>query len=127
MEASERDMAHANLPLYRNASGVYVFDAWVQEPRTTPLHSTSPSTPTSPKKKEEEGEEEKKKKKKTVAIRTESEGSDTSGSEATRTENHDDHEYAGKWKKVVKGRNSRLTAVEDDQIRPFGRLVPNWP
>ena len=73
-------------------------------------------------------EEEEPKKKKKVGIRVETD-SDNSGNEATRTINEDEHndEYAGKWKKVVKGKNSRLTAVEDDQIRPFGRLVPNWP
>ena len=38
-ELAAKHGTYDNLPLYRNASGVYVFDAWVQEPRTTPMHS----------------------------------------------------------------------------------------
>ena len=114
----------------------------MQEPRTTPKHSIgrkpvagqappasngqspSPSTPEDPKKKDEA-------KKKKVGFRVESD-SDTSGSEAMNTINEDEYgaPYAGKWKKVQKGpkTNSRAAAtINSDQIRPFGRLVPNWP
>ena len=88
--------------------------------------SPSSSTPEDPKKKKE-GEEGKKK----VGFRVESD-SDTSGNEATRTINEEEYEapYAGKWKKVQKGpkTNSRAAAtLNSDQIRPFGRLVPNRP
>ena len=67
--------------------------------------------------------------KKKVEINEDANEYDDDDEVTTGTENADDHEYAGKWRRVEKSKksNSKEQATLDDQIRPFGRLVPNWP